>query len=84
MLLPTPSLSVPHSALLLLLAPSIVTAVTFDCDHVRVDGKSYNFKPIGGPHSILTIDRDHPPAVINKTWTVDLCRYVEPYLMPTL
>ena len=58
---------------LLLGLPSICTAVTFDCDHVRVDGRSYNFNSIRGPHSVLVVDDGHPPAVTNTTWTVDMC-----------
>jgi autophagy-related protein 27 len=59
------------AATLLLSAHS--SAFTFECNHIRYQGKKYNFSKIGGPHSVSYIDEDHPPSIHNYTFTVDLC-----------
>ncbi|GAB7353983.1 hypothetical protein MBLNU459_g4578t1 [Dothideomycetes sp. NU459] len=65
---PTPGARLP----LLLLLPAVVTAVTFDCSHVRVDGQSFDFSELGGPHSVWRTE-DTPPSVLNTTFTIDVC-----------
>lgn len=63
------SFSLP-SALLLL--PTLVSAVTFDCSHVRVDGQSFDFSELKGSHSVHLIE-DTPPSISNTTFTLDIC-----------
>lgn len=55
-----------------LLLPSLSSAVSLDCSHIRADGKKFNFEKIGGPHSVSVIEQ-RPPSIHNTTWTVDLC-----------
>ncbi|ERF70823.1 hypothetical protein EPUS_02345 [Endocarpon pusillum Z07020] len=55
-----------------LLLPSLSTALTFECSHIRVKGKKYNFEKIGGPHTVSVIEHS-PPSIHNTTWAVDLC-----------
>ncbi|KAK2762106.1 hypothetical protein FQN54_001113 [Arachnomyces sp. PD_36] len=58
---------------LLTLLPSLSSAVTFDCEQVLVEGKKFNFGALGGPHSVTNIV-DHPPGIINTTYTLDICK----------
>lgn len=58
---------------LLTLLPSLSSAVNFDCEHVVVEGKKFNFGALGGPHSVTNIV-DHPPGILNTTYTVDICK----------
>lgn len=79
---PSPSLDIRHSTVmrpsrgsrlpLLLLLPAVVSAVTFDCSHVRVDGQSFDLSELGGPHSVWRIE-DTPPSLLNTTFTIDVC-----------
>ncbi|KAJ9138675.1 Autophagy-related protein 27 [Pleurostoma richardsiae] len=55
---------------LLLAAPS---AAMLRCDHIQVDGQKFNFKELGGPHSVVT-SKEIPPNYLNTTYTLDLCR----------
>ena len=55
-----------------LLIPSLSTALSLDCSHIRAHGKKFNFEKIGGPHSVSVIEHS-PPSIHNTTWTVNLC-----------
>lgn len=57
-----------------ILFSAVSSAISIDCDHIRVDGKKYDFSSISGPHSVMVSDTKHPPAISNTTYTVDLCR----------
>ena len=56
------------------LLPAFATAVTINCEHVRVDKKSFDLSKIGGPHSVIVSDDSQPPALYNTTYTIDVCR----------
>lgn len=60
-------------SLLLLAAPA--TAM-LRCDHIQVDGQKFNFRDLGGPHSVVTTQAQpewEPYDYINTTYTLDLC-----------
>ncbi|TDZ15106.1 Autophagy-related protein 27 [Colletotrichum orbiculare MAFF 240422] len=64
----------PEAAFLLaLLFSTPAAAAVIDCEHIRVDDVSFNLKPLGGPHSVVT-SRWHPPTFTNTTYTVDICK----------
>ncbi|KAL9129478.1 MAG: hypothetical protein Q9217_002074 [Psora testacea] len=72
-----PPLTLPMSlSSLLFLLPSLTVSYTLDCSDIRVDKKSFNLKPLAGPHSIYTV-REHPPTITNTTFTIDVCRPLE-------
>lgn len=50
-----------------------VYAITLSCDDIVIDGRSFNLKPLGGPHSVHWI-QDTPPSISNFTFTVDICK----------
>ncbi|KAG8630501.1 hypothetical protein KVT40_002120 [Elsinoe batatas] len=60
------------SSFLLALLP-LAHAVTFDCDHVRVDKVSFDLSKLSGPHSVSHI-AETPPSISNTTFTIDLCK----------
>lgn len=46
------------------------------CDKILVDGQKFNFKDLGGPHSVVTtqrLDENQPFQHRNTTYTLDLC-----------
>lgn len=43
------------------------------CDHVQADGQKFNFKELGGPHSVVTWHKDTEFEYVNTTYTLDLC-----------
>jgi hypothetical protein len=55
-----------------LLLPSLSSALTFDCTHLRVEGHKYDFSALGGPRSVITT-QDISPSITNTTYTIDLC-----------
>ena len=57
----------------ILLIPSLAIAISLNCKDVRVDGVSFNFKPLGGPHSLYRI-KEHSTGIINTTFTLDICQ----------
>ncbi|KAF9639176.1 Mannose-6-phosphate receptor binding protein [Lasiodiplodia theobromae] len=66
------------AALLLTAAfPSLVAGVMFDCKDVVVDGTRYDFHELGGPRSVYFTEKQ-PPAVLNTTFTVDICKSLKP------
>ncbi|KAK0386373.1 hypothetical protein NLU13_6210 [Sarocladium strictum] len=60
-------------SLLLVAAPSQQAGL--DCEKIRVDGHTFNLKPLGGPHSVVT-SRWEPSSEthFNTTYTVDICQ----------
>ncbi|KMU72143.1 hypothetical protein CISG_00452 [Coccidioides immitis RMSCC 3703] len=44
-----------------------------DCTKIVVDAKTWDVSKLGGPHSVYNVV-DHPPSVINTTYTLDLCK----------
>ena len=38
---------------------------------------SFNFKPLGGPHSLYRIKERPPIGIINTTFTIDICQPLE-------
>jgi autophagy-related protein 27 len=57
-----------------LLFASLASALTLNCEHIRVDAKKFDLHKLGGPHSVLVHDESRPPALHNITWTVDICK----------
>lgn len=43
------------------------------CDHVQIDGQKFNFKQLGGPHSVVTWHQEDVFEYVNTTYTLDLC-----------
>lgn len=49
-------------------------AAMLRCEHIQVDGQKFNFKDLGGPHSVVTWQDHLPPYdFVNTTYTIDLC-----------
>lgn len=59
-------------ASLLALSP-LLSFAQFDCSKIVVDGKTWDLSKLGGPRSVYNVV-DHPPSVINTTYTLDLCK----------
>lgn len=57
----------------LLLLPAAISAVTFDCTHIRADGKDFNLEALGGPKEV-NWQRLTAPSITNTTFTVDVCK----------
>ena len=57
----------------ILLVPSLATAISLDCSDARDDGVSFNFKTLEGPHSLYRI-KEQPNGYIKTTFTIDICR----------
>ncbi|KAK0662948.1 putative autophagy protein Atg27 [Cercophora samala] len=47
-------------------------AATFDCEKLPVDGRTYSFKELAGPHTVVTSEYV-APSYHNTTYTIDLC-----------
>ncbi|KAK5166636.1 type II membrane protein [Saxophila tyrrhenica] len=56
----------------LLLLPTLTSAITFDCKHIRDDGASWNLEKLGGPKTVHRI-RWERPSIENTTFTLDIC-----------
>ncbi|KAK2733625.1 hypothetical protein FQN55_003307 [Onygenales sp. PD_40] len=53
--------------------PVVSSAISFDCKEARVDKKSWDLSPLGGPHAVYNVV-EHPPTVLNTTYTLDICK----------
>ncbi|MCJ1475418.1 hypothetical protein MMC13_004080, partial [Lambiella insularis] len=75
--------SVPNSLLsAALFLPTFAAAISWDCENVLTDGIHFNFKPLGGIHTISILE-DHPPVShLNTTLTLDLCNVLKPKDVP--
>ncbi|KAK4556739.1 type II membrane protein [Recurvomyces mirabilis] len=62
-----------HTLTTLLLLPASITAVTLDCDHIRVDKKSFDLSALAGPKTVH-FQQYLPPTISNTTYTIDLCK----------
>nr|CDP30495.1 Putative Autophagy protein Atg27 [Podospora anserina S mat+] len=47
-------------------------AAKFNCEKLPVDGYTYNFKELSGPHTVVTSEF-LAPSYHNTTYTIDLC-----------
>jgi len=56
-----------------ILLAHLATAVSIDCEHIRVDGKKFDLSKLAGRHSVTVHDTSRPPAEYNTTWTLNLC-----------
>lgn len=56
----------------LLALPAAITAVSLDCEKIRVDKQDFNLSPIGGPKTVHWQHYD-PPTISNTTFTIDIC-----------
>ncbi|KAK7740060.1 type II membrane protein [Diaporthe eres] len=55
--------------------PTPATAM-LQCDKILIDRQKFNFKDLGGPHSVVTtqeLDENQPFQFRNTTYTLDLC-----------
>jgi hypothetical protein len=59
-----------------LLLTTFTSAINLDCSDIRDDNQSWNLKPLGGPHSVKWVE-SHPPAEIETTVTIDICKALE-------
>ena len=66
-------LALKLSLLVLTVPSSFVFASTYDCNHIRTDGQSFDLSPLTGAHSVSHIV-SHPPSAINTTFTLDICK----------
>ncbi|KAK4504702.1 hypothetical protein PRZ48_002664 [Zasmidium cellare] len=57
----------------LLLLPAAISAVTFDCKHIRAGGKDFNFEKLGGPKEV-NYQQLTAPSITNTTFTIDVCK----------
>lgn len=71
----SPYLHAQLSSVILLIS-SLSTAISLTCSDARVDGVSFDFEALGGPHSLYKI-KEHPNGVIKTTFTIDICRFLE-------
>lgn len=62
----------PLSRLAFVLLPSAISAVTLDCDHIRIDKQSFTLSALAGPKTVHQT-RSTPPSITNTTFTIDLC-----------
>ncbi|WEW54785.1 type II membrane protein [Emydomyces testavorans] len=51
----------------------VLPLAQLDCSKIVVDGKAWDLSKLGGPRSVYHVV-DHPPSVINTTYTLDICR----------
>lgn len=56
-----------------LLLPAAISAVTFDCKHIRAGGKDFNFEKLGGPKTVNDQKLTYP-SITNTTFTIDICK----------
>lgn len=61
------------SLLSILMLPVMVAgAITLDCEHIKVKGKSFDLTPLAGPHQVK-YSEDVGQSVREGTYTIDLC-----------
>ncbi|KAK4205743.1 putative autophagy protein Atg27 [Triangularia verruculosa] len=60
------------SMVVMITASPAPAAATFDCEKLPVDGHTYNFKDLAGPHTVVTSEF-LAPSYHNTTYTLDLC-----------
>ena len=58
---------------LIVLFPSLATAISLDCSDIRVDYTPFNLKALGGPHELHRI-KEHPRTITDTTITLDICQ----------
>jgi autophagy-related protein 27 len=61
-----------HTVPAFLLLPVCISAVTLDCEHIRIDKRDFNLKPLAGPKTVHW-QQWLPPTISNTTFTIDLC-----------
>lgn len=55
-----------------LLLPAAIFA-SYDCNHIRVDQKSFNLEKLGGPKDVHFAHHTSP-TITNTTFTIDICK----------
>ncbi|KAK0748531.1 autophagy-related protein 27 [Apiosordaria backusii] len=70
--LPILSSSMSMAAVVMITASPTPASATFDCEKLPVDGRTYNFKELAGPHTVVTGEYV-APSYHNTTYTIDLC-----------
>ena len=59
---------------LALLLSNLISAISLDCSHIRIEKKKFDLSKIGGRHIALVRDESKTPSVTNTTWAVDICQ----------
>ncbi|KAL9604909.1 MAG: hypothetical protein Q9179_001675 [Wetmoreana sp. 5 TL-2023] len=60
---------------ILLLLPSLASAVNLDCSQIRADKQSFDVSALGTPISVMTSEDNSPsPTMTNTTFTIDICK----------
>lgn len=62
-----------HSVPSLLLLPASISAVTLDCQHIRVDKQSFDLSALGGPKTVHQLQYLQP-SISNTSFTIDICK----------
>lgn len=57
----------------LLVLPTLVAAVNFDCSYVQVNKHKYDFSKLGGDHAVHWT-RDEPPSVMDTVFSLNICK----------
>lgn len=55
-----------------ILLPTIATAASLGCNHIRAGGQSFDLSPLGGPKTVHDV-RWEAPSIQNTTFTIDIC-----------
>ncbi|KAK0706766.1 autophagy-related protein 27 [Lasiosphaeria miniovina] len=50
----------------------VASATALDCKKVVVDGQTFDFGKLAGPHTVVTTE-SKPPSYYNTTYTLDIC-----------
>jgi len=61
---------------ILLLIPTLAAAININCEHFRVDEKSFYFQELDGPHSVMRSEKvsELSPNLYNTTFTINICQ----------
>lgn len=58
---------------MLMLPAMVLGAITLDCEHIKVNDKSFDLTPLAGPHQIK-YSEEVGQSVRESSYTIDLCR----------
>lgn len=76
--IPRPTLSPSSAPLLMLLLPLYAAALgTLDCANMLADKHKFDLSALDVPRSVVH-SVDTPPSMLNTTYTLNICRPLEP------
>lgn len=55
------------------LLPGLVSAIIFDCAHIKKDNYKYDLSPLGGVHELYHAEKVGDGTVLNTTYVLDVC-----------